>query len=118
MELKEAIRHAREVASGCDGGSACAYQNDKLADWLEELVAYKDAEEQGRLPVLPCKVGDTIFSFRWNAKIEEYEVYGSVIKNVRYDSADGSVMVSDGERFHVWGKRAFSTREEAEKALK
>lgn len=96
--------------------------DDDDCDMLNQFFAWsksiEDAEEQVRLAVLPCKVGDEIFSFRWNAKIEEYEVYAGEIKNVRYDSADGSVMVSDGERFRVWGKHAFSTREEAEKALK
>lgn len=27
------------------------------ADWLEELKRYRDLEEQGRLLVLPCRVG-------------------------------------------------------------
>ena len=30
---------------------------------IEKLAAYEDAEEQGRLVVLPCKVGDTVFAF-------------------------------------------------------
>lgn len=30
---------------------------EELADWLEELKHYKDLEKQGRLLVLPCKVG-------------------------------------------------------------
>lgn len=43
MELKEAIVHARQVAGRCAGGNRdCAYQHDKLADWLEELQAYRD----------------------------------------------------------------------------
>lgn len=29
----------------------------RQADWLEELKRYRDLEEQGRLLVLPCKVG-------------------------------------------------------------
>nr|DAJ40344.1 MAG TPA: hypothetical protein [Caudoviricetes sp.] len=33
----------------------------KEADWLEELKRYRDLEEQGRLLVLPCKVGDTVY---------------------------------------------------------
>ena len=42
MELQEAINHAREVAEGCAAGNKeCAYQHDKLADWLEELKAVK-----------------------------------------------------------------------------
>ena len=35
-----------------------AEKNKQLADWLEELKRYKDLEEQGRLLVLPCKVGE------------------------------------------------------------
>ena len=31
------------------------------ADWMEELKRYRDLEEQGRLLVLPCKVGDTVY---------------------------------------------------------
>lgn len=70
MELQEAINHAREVAEGCAAGNKeCAYQHDKLADWLEELRAVKDilgndydldrlrelveADRDGRCVVLP-----------------------------------------------------------------
>ncbi|MBQ7491213.1 MAG: hypothetical protein IJT76_01235 [Clostridia bacterium] len=28
---------------------------------INRLAAYEDAEEQGRLVVLPCKVGDTVY---------------------------------------------------------
>lgn len=28
------------------------------ADWMEELKRYRDLEDQGRLLVLPCKVGE------------------------------------------------------------
>lgn len=41
MEIKEAIVHARQVANGCPSDRDCAYQHDKLADWLEELLAYR-----------------------------------------------------------------------------
>lgn len=41
MKIEEAIIHARQVADGCASGSDCAYQHDKLADWLEELVALR-----------------------------------------------------------------------------
>lgn len=43
MNLKEAIAHARDVAKNCGvEGRDCAYQHDKLADWLEELQAYRE----------------------------------------------------------------------------
>lgn len=42
MEIEEAIAHAREVAEGCPAEDRqCAYQHDELADWLEELKAYR-----------------------------------------------------------------------------
>jgi len=66
---------------------------------------------------LPCKVGDEIFSFRWSINKQKHEVCAGKAKNVRYDSADSSVMVSDGELYRVWGKTVFLTREEAESAL-
>lgn len=38
-----------------------AKKNEQLADWLEELKRYRDLEEQGRLLVLHCKVGDVVY---------------------------------------------------------
>lgn len=89
MTIEEAIAHAREVAEGCPAGDRqCAYQHDKLADWLEELKAYRQtglmpeevtalqvsnkelkkealpllkAKIQDKLVVLPCKVTDTVY---------------------------------------------------------
>ena len=92
---------------------------DKYIEQLEsELSAYRTAEEQGLLVRLPCKVGDEIFSFRWSIKNQKHEVCTGKVKNVRYDSVDSSVMVSDGEYYRVWGKTVFPTREEAEEALR
>jgi len=42
VTIEEAIAHAREVAEGCPAEDRqCAYQHDKLCDWLEELKTYK-----------------------------------------------------------------------------
>ena len=92
MKIEEAIEHAREVAEVCPAEDRqCAYQHDELADWLEELKAYRETgqtpeeihklisidrwndavekewlkylqmEKDGRLVVLPCKVTDTVY---------------------------------------------------------
>ena len=78
VELQEAINHAREVAEGCaTGNKECAYQHDRLADWLEELKIIKDilgedydldrlrelveADRDGRCVVSPCKVGSPVW---------------------------------------------------------
>lgn len=41
MTLQEAIAHARATAGRCGEGSMCARDHEQLADWLEELEAYK-----------------------------------------------------------------------------
>ena len=84
-------------------------------DRLRELA---EADKDGRCVVLPCKDGDDVFSFRWNIKAQKYEICTGKIKNVRHDTDDGLVTVSDGERYCIWRKTAFSTREAAEAALK
>lgn len=58
MTLEEAIAHARQVAEGCSSENKdCAYQHDKLADWLEELQRYKNAVNDAgeRVEVVRCR---------------------------------------------------------------
>ena len=89
MTIDEAIAHAREVAEGCRAENGdCAYQHDKLTEWLVELKAYREtglkpeeiadfremyremaakfadykaAEVTGQLVILPCRVTDTVY---------------------------------------------------------
>lgn len=89
MKIEEAILHARAVAEKCPADNRdCAYQHDKLADWLEELKAYKDtgltpeevmalqasnealkkeavplikAKIDERLVILPCRVTESVY---------------------------------------------------------
>lgn len=72
----------------------------------EKLCAYEDAEEQGLLVRLPCKVGDTVYRI-W--KVEGRE---SVIATHRFDTVAHIV-----EWLPKFGKTVFLTREEAEAAL-
>ena len=70
---------------------------------LRELAV---ADKDGRVIVLPCKVGDTI----WRLK-RTFETYPD--KSKPYTEADGFLLQD------IWnvGKNVFLTREEAEKAL-
>lgn len=62
MDLQEAIVHARQVAEGCSSENRdCAYQHDKLADWLEELQQFKNAEAKGTIIRIPCPVGSHVY---------------------------------------------------------
>ena len=153
LTLDEAIKHAKEVADmnyndaeKFDSNDSvenymkancmkCAEQHEKLAEWLEELKSYKEAEEQGLLVRLPCKVGDTVwvvtspinvFDYDEYDVDAEYEVYESFLSSVSY--------YASGEQFRIYakvtnsfiaayfrecdfGESIFFTREEAEKKL-
>lgn len=98
-----------------------------MADLREKLKYYEDAEEQGLLLRLPCKVGDKIFlDFAGFEKdIDEFTVKdfhldcfedGETILFCDYESNDktlsGQIDVME------FGKSVFLTREEAEAKLK
>lgn len=70
------------------------------------MVELMCADQEGRVIVLPCKVGDTI----WRLK-RTFETYPD--KSKPYTEADGFLLQD------IWnvGKNVFLTREEAEKAL-
>lgn len=120
LTLDEAIKHAKEVADmnyndaeKFDSNDSvenymkancmkCAEQHEKLAELLEELKSYKEAEEQGLLVRLPCKVG-----------AEVYYILG--IPNKTPCAIDKCVFeLSDIDKI---GESLFLTREEAEKKL-
>ena len=72
-------------------------------DHLRDIL---QAEKAGRLEVLPCKVGDTVY------QIDAERVYESEVKWIIFDCDD----IAFDER--AIGGSIFLTREEAEAALK
>lgn len=75
----------------------------EISDLLEQLEKYRAAEEQGRLVILPCKVGDDV-----------YYILG--IPNEMPCTIDKCVFgLSDINKI---GKTLFLTREKAEAKLK
>lgn len=82
-------------------------------DWLEELKRYRDLEEQGRLLVLPCKVGDTVYEILEETVpnhyfyISEHKVQDVSVKAVKY--------ADEWEPYDY--ENLYFTREEAEAAL-
>lgn len=87
---------------------------------LGKLAEYENAEEEGLLIRLPCKVGDTVYC------TEFMEDMGIIKGNVCGVSLDKKVWISvryeNGLLYHhpekTIGKTLFLTREEAEKSLK
>lgn len=72
---------------------------------IDKLAEYEDLEEQGKLVILPCKIGTPIF------------IIGSKYRSGKFDKwvNTGKFRWSDIEKL---GKTVFLTREEAEAALR
>lgn len=153
LTLDEAIKHAKEVADmnyndaeKFDSNDSvenymkancikCAEEHEQLAEWLEELKSYKDAEEQGLLVRLPCKVGDTVWVVTSPINVFDYDKYDGDAEYEVYESFLSSVSYyASGEQFRIYakvtnsfiaayfrecdfGKSIFFIREEAEKKL-
>lgn len=95
------------------------------AQCVNKLADYEDAEEQGRLIILPCKVGDTIWEFKYGCTIGPDDLCYipskacgncksltcSIAPRKVIDVADAALLT------RRWGKTVFRFREEAEAAL-
>ena len=88
-----------------------------------KLAAYEDAEEEGRLKVLPCKVGDAIFLIERRNILEEkvlgfIEAGCGLIMNVTYrDYVARPKCENVGKLLDDDHLSVFLSREEAEKEL-
>ena len=131
LTLNEAIKHAKEVADmnyndaekfdsndsvenymkgNCE---KCAEEHEQLAKWLEELKSYKEAEEQGLLVRLPCKVGDTMYDIVGRPlKIVEHKVDAFHI-----DKKGFHLQIINGALEKKQEAKVYFSREEAEKKL-
>ena len=107
---------------------------DKLAkDWsdlctivgecggISRLREVAEADKDGRLVVLPCKVGDTVWAnldgMRHPRKcVIEFANIGSHVTTIVFSTVDG-LREQYGVNPSSFGKTVFLTREEAEKAL-
>ena len=76
----------------------------------DECCGYKD---RSRFVELPCKLGDTVYYFNSAGEIYSQKVSGFIVNFVGI-LVDSDVMFDS----HLMGDRFFSTREEAEQALK
>ena len=103
---------------------ACEPDCEEIDAVYRKLKDYEDAEEQGLLLRLPCRVGDTVYVNNGFA-IFEYEVtltgYSSTSKESSFylvtkskKNSDTVQEFSDGD----FGKTVFLTRDEAEAKLK
>ena len=87
----------------------------KLHSALMELKKYQEADKDGRIVVLPCKVGDTLF------RVFAGEILEHKVRNMRYLAIQGRWDI-DTTPFCSYvessiGETIFLTRKEAEAAL-
>lgn len=80
-----------------------------LEEIAERLANREQAEEQGLLLRLPCKVGDSVYRF-WYVDEKPYKVQTQVIRTL----ANLVAIMESGE----FGKSVFLSLEEAENKLK
>ena len=100
---------------GCTNGCIVPKLYARLAAYedimpLDLAQEFAQAEKDGRLVVLPCKVGDTVFAAETTPVIPLSVTHVGVI----LDGEDGE----DWERLDNFGKTVFQTRKEAEMARK
>ena len=95
----------------CDKSNFMGYGVSDMANKLRE---YEDAEEQGLLLRLPCKVGSTVYY------IDDYEIYSDKVDsiNIRKENEEYIFCIAFMDyRADDFGKTVFLTREEAEAKL-
>ncbi len=104
-------RLTRKTKSGNYTGADTTVSIRRVYD---KMGVYEDAEEQGLLLKLPCKVGDTIYIILHNLEIKRSKVveFEMVAKGWAVKTEDWFYLFED------FGKTVFLTQAEAEEALK
>lgn len=135
MNADEVIKALRNDSHfGCPAWhEKCTQLNESAADIIEslqdELNEYRKKEADGRLVVLPCKVGDTVYEVAYGCGAKDG--YGDEGERCRDCSGKGNCEKEGwhinelkftvslwGDYSHMFGKDKFLTREEAEAAQK
>lgn len=84
-------------------------------DIVKELKQYRDAEEQGLLLRLPCKVGDTVYLVDFEEKTWDE----ATVNSIEIDTRDNRVLINSDYEVGTWSEDnyVFYSKEEAEQAL-
>lgn len=126
LDGRNAIRLGR--AYGASIEAMPDFENMHLTgDVADRLAAYEDAEEQERLVILPCKLGDTVWVLHTGFNTNFLHVYqgrcieisqslflGATVESYTIDVYEFTVVYYG----HDIGSTLFFSRSEAEAALK
>ena len=72
------VRNTIFIPNSFISSTDCAEKYEQVEKWLEKLKSYKEAEEQGLLVRLPCKVGDIVYVDSTILPIEDMECYEDI----------------------------------------
>ena len=112
----------------CINGVSGKLVSDKHANYwgeaINRLAEYENAEEQGRLVTLPCKVGDSYFTYSWGChgsnddcfKQDDCDECPHLLLEIRECKFKNIVHILNAEE--EFGKTIFLTREEIEAAIR
>ncbi len=92
-----------------------------VAEVVEKYAKYVDAERNGRLVLMPCKVGDTVYIRRYSLAQKQniiIEARVAAVKVFRTGFQIDCVTHNGAVNKCEWGRQCFATRAEAEAALK
>ena len=76
---------------GCGSNCKYGFQHCSKEDWencqtiddiIDKLADYEDLEEQGKLVILPCKIGDTIYEVSYENR--EFVIKEHIVKEFIY----------------------------------
>ena len=76
---------------GCGSNCKYGFQHCRTEDWencktiddvIDKLAQYEALEEQGRLVILPCKIGDTIYEVSYENR--EFVIKEHIVKEFIY----------------------------------
>ena len=98
-----------------EGYRPCDNMNRQEVERLDKLAAYEDAEEQGLLVRLPCKVGSSVWERDNAGRLYKHTILITYItdRGILFDTDLGITFDET-----AIGSEMFLTREEAEAALK
>ena len=120
MTLEEAIEHTKYIEKDVSECTDCRMEHKQLEGWLEELLAYRKMDKQGRLLRLPCRPNDIVY--RINKEVREPIIRMSVERIVLFDNSY-ALEVTDKYGRHLLfmaddiGKTLYITCEEAQAKL-
>lgn len=127
MRLTHYDEHKKRWRINDDCGAVMIDElNYAVGEAIDKLAAYEEAEEQGLLVRMPCKVGDMVYLL-WSCGKHGKSVSEMVVKHIDIDLMLDIEFACRKEKGtgRYWffkpkdiGKTVFLTREEAETVLK